>query len=100
MLRGADRRDDLRWLFEKRVERADDAHKVELLTEWAVLEEDAFQAPERSVALYRRVLEVAPDHGGALRLPRAAGGSDSGKRNVTKQKLASARPAAINIGAA
>ncbi|HEY2517610.1 MAG TPA: tetratricopeptide repeat protein [Polyangiaceae bacterium] len=77
MLRGADRRDDLRWLFEKRVERADDAHKVELLTEWAVLEEDAFQAPERSVALYRRVLEVAPDHGGALRalarLLRAAG---------------------------
>ena len=67
LLRGADRRDDLRWLFDLRVERASDAQKIDLLTEWAVLEEDVFQTPERAVAIYRRILEVDPTHGDALR---------------------------------
>ncbi|HLK35203.1 MAG TPA: tetratricopeptide repeat protein, partial [Polyangiaceae bacterium] len=67
ILRAADRRDDLRWLFELRVERANTALKLELLGEWAMLEEEAFGAPERAVALYRRVLQVVPQHGGALR---------------------------------
>ena len=68
MLRGADRRDDLRWLFERRVERAADAaQKVELLSEWAALEEDAFQAPDKAIALYRRIVKEAPTHAAALR---------------------------------
>jgi tetratricopeptide (TPR) repeat protein len=67
ILREADRRDDLRWLFDLRIERANTALKLELLGEWAMLEEEAFGAPERAVALYRRVLEIVPHHGAALR---------------------------------
>src|SRR5208282_262898 len=67
ILREADRRDDLRWLFNLRVERANTAHKLELLGEWAMLEEEAFGAAERAVALYRRLLEIVPQHGAALR---------------------------------
>ena len=67
ILRKSDRRDDLRWLFNLRVERANTAYKLELLSEWAMLEEEAFAAPERAVALYRRLLEIVPQHGAALR---------------------------------
>lgn len=67
ILREADRRDDLRWLFDVRVERANTALKVELLSDWAMLEEEAFGAPERAAELYRRTLQVVPHHGGALR---------------------------------
>ncbi len=68
ILRASDRRDDLRWLFEVRVGRAPDAeHKLALLREWAVLEEETFAAPERAVSLYRRVLELSPDDGITLR---------------------------------
>jgi len=67
ILREADRRDDLRWLFDIRVERANTAHKLDLLAEWAMLEEEAFGAPERAIALYRRMLQVVPHHGAALR---------------------------------
>jgi tetratricopeptide (TPR) repeat protein len=80
LLRDADRQDDLRWLFEERIRREGTAQKVELLTEWAVLEEDAFQAPERAIAIYRRVLDLVPNHGGALRalarLLRTAGDNE------------------------
>jgi tetratricopeptide (TPR) repeat protein len=67
VLREADRRDDLRWLFDLRVERANTALKLDLLSDWAILEEEAFAAPERAVTLYRRMLESVPHHGGALR---------------------------------
>jgi len=67
VLRESDRRDDLRWLFDLRVERANTALKLDLLSDWAILEEDAFGAPERAVTLYRRMLEIVPHHGGALR---------------------------------
>jgi tetratricopeptide (TPR) repeat protein len=67
ILRESDRRDDLRWLFDLRVERANTAHKLELLTDWAILEEEAFGIPERAVTLYRRMLEIVPQHGAALR---------------------------------
>jgi tetratricopeptide (TPR) repeat protein len=77
ILRAADRRDDLRWLFELRVSRANTAHKLEILSEWAVLEEEAFGAPERATAIYRTMLSLVPTHGPALRalarLLRAAG---------------------------
>jgi tetratricopeptide (TPR) repeat protein len=67
LLREADRRDDLRWLLELRVERANTAHRLDLLSEWAMLEEDAFASPDRAVALYRRILQIVPQHGRALR---------------------------------
>jgi len=67
ILRESDRRDDLRWLFDLRVGRSNAAHKVELLGEWAILEEEAFGSPERAVGVYRKLLEVVPQHGTALR---------------------------------
>ncbi len=67
VLREADRRDDLRWLFDLRVERANTALKLDLLGEWALLEEEAFGSPENAVALYRRMLELVSHHGTALR---------------------------------
>ncbi|MGH7270918.1 MAG: tetratricopeptide repeat protein, partial [Polyangiaceae bacterium] len=67
ILRAADRRDDLRWLFDVRVERANTAFRLDLLGEWAMLEEEVFGAPERAVVLYRRMLDVVPHHGPALR---------------------------------
>jgi len=71
ILRTAARHDDLRWLFELRIERADDASAVALLTEWATLEEDAFSSPERAIELYRRALRLDPTHARALTsLPR------------------------------
>jgi tetratricopeptide (TPR) repeat protein len=67
ILREADRHDDLRWLFNLRVERANTALKLDLLAEWAMLEEEAFAAPERAIELYRRMLQIIAHHGGALR---------------------------------
>jgi tetratricopeptide (TPR) repeat protein len=67
ILRESDRREDLRWLFDLRAERANTALKLDLLSDWALLEEEAFSAPERAVALYRRMLAIVPHHGGALR---------------------------------
>ncbi len=67
ILRETDRRDDLRWLFDLRVERANTALKLDLLGEWAMLEEEAFGAPDRAIVLYRRVLQIVPHHGTALR---------------------------------
>ncbi len=80
VLRESDRRDDLRWLFNLRVERANTALKLDLLGEWALLEEEAFGAPENAVRLYRRMLDLVPHHGSALRslarLLRAQGDAD------------------------
>ena len=57
----------LRWLFDLRIERANTALKLELLGELAMLEEEAFAAPERAIATYRRILQIVPHHGAALR---------------------------------
>ncbi|HMR06290.1 MAG TPA: hypothetical protein PKA88_10935, partial [Polyangiaceae bacterium] len=68
LLRKNDRKDDLRWLLDLRVQSADsDEQRVELLSEWAILEEDVYQAPERAIALHRRTLEVAPESAETLR---------------------------------
>ncbi|MGD0674749.1 MAG: tetratricopeptide repeat protein [Polyangiaceae bacterium] len=67
ILRETDRRDDLRWLFEIRVERANTALKIDLLSEWAMLEEEAFASPDQAIALYRRMQQLVPHHGAALR---------------------------------
>lgn len=72
ILRREDRRDDLRWLLDLRVRHApSDDERVRVLTEWASLEEDAFEAQDRAATLYARVLELAPADPVALRsLPR------------------------------
>ncbi|MFO0565830.1 MAG: hypothetical protein U0263_09215, partial [Polyangiaceae bacterium] len=72
LLRANDRRDELRWLLDLRVQNAaSDADRVRILSEWATLEEEVFESQEQAIALYRRVLEVDPGEPGALRaLPR------------------------------
>ncbi|HEY4160017.1 MAG TPA: hypothetical protein VGM29_18020, partial [Polyangiaceae bacterium] len=59
ILRREDRRDDLRWLLELRVKHADHDARVQILGDWAALEEDVFQSPERAIELYRRILELS-----------------------------------------
>jgi len=67
ILRAQDRREDLRWLYELRVQRASTSQRVELLSEWATLEEEALGSPDRAVEIHRRVLEIVPKHGRSLR---------------------------------
>ncbi len=67
LLRAQGRPEGLREFFEQRVARANTAQKVDLLLEWAQLEEDAFVDPAAAAAIYERVLGFFPDHGGALR---------------------------------
>jgi predicted O-linked N-acetylglucosamine transferase (SPINDLY family) len=67
LLRAHDRRDDLRWLFGLRVARANTKHKLELLGEWALLEEEVFAAPDRAAVVFKKMLELVPNHGAALR---------------------------------
>ena len=78
ILRSGDRRDDLRWFFELRIENAAEADvRRRLLSEFAALEEEAFEAPDRAVGLHRRMLELDPGDKNALttlaRLLLAAG---------------------------
>ena len=100
ILRESDRRDDLRWLMDLRVERANTAHKLEILSDWAILEEEAFAAPDRAIALYRRVLQLVPQHGAALRalarLLRAAGDAPGGRRDPRARPRSARRRRAGN----
>jgi golgin subfamily B member 1 len=67
ILRLLDRRDELRALFDLRVRTVEgDAERLAILGEWATLEEEVFEAPERAVALYRRMLELDPGDQTAL----------------------------------
>lgn len=70
-LRQAGRVEDLRWLFETRIANARPAEAVDLLLEWAGLEEEAFNGPQRAIELYRRALEIDPtDERTLTKLPR------------------------------
>ncbi len=77
ILRAKGLQDDLRWLFDVRVGRATPEQQLEILNEWAVLEEESFGAPDRAIAVHRRVLEIVPTYGPSLRalarLLRASG---------------------------
>ena len=72
ILRREDRRDDLRWLLELRVEHAaDDEARIRILSDWATLEEDVFESPDQAIALYRRILEANDSDAASLAtLPR------------------------------
>jgi len=67
LLRAEGRHDDLRWLLRRRVDRAEVKERLALLAEWATLEEDGLQSPDRAVALYREILVSDPQSSGALR---------------------------------
>lgn len=91
LLRAApERREDLRWLFRLRVKRAGGLDKVPLLAEWALLEEEAFGAPEDAVALHREVLEIDPSHVGSLRalarLLLAAGNAEEAATIIQRER--------------
>ncbi|WP_146653024.1 tetratricopeptide repeat protein [Labilithrix luteola] len=62
-----ERRDDLRWLFRLRADRTDEQSRIAILSEWAMLEEEAFASPEGAVSLYREILSVEPTQMRALR---------------------------------
>jgi len=89
ILRREDRRDDLRWLLELRVEHAaDDDARARILSDWATLEEDVFEAPERAIAIYRRILQVHDSDQAALgTLPRLllAQGNAAGAVEIIEQ---------------
>lgn len=72
LLRQHDRRDELRWLLDMRVQNAaSDAERVQILSDWATLEEDVFEAQDKAIELYRRVAEIDPGEANAMRaLPR------------------------------
>lgn len=68
LLREARRSDDLRALYELRLERAEsNSAQVSLLFEWAQLEEEAFGEAVRALEIYKKALALAPEHRGALR---------------------------------
>ncbi len=64
-------------MFDVRVGRATPEQQLEIFNEWAVLEEESFGAPDRAIAVHRRVLEIVPTYGPSLRalarLLRASG---------------------------
>lgn len=62
-----ERRDDLRWLFRLRVNRAEGRAAVPLLAEWALLEEEAFSETSRAIETYKELLGIDPEHVAALR---------------------------------
>jgi tetratricopeptide (TPR) repeat protein len=91
ILRRHDRRDDLRWLLELRVTSAgSDDERLSLLSEWATLEETVFDAPDRAIALYRRMLELSGSDERALSpLPRlllAAGDAEGAARIIAQHR--------------
>lgn len=78
---GDARHADLRWLWNFRVERADEADRAQLLFRWAETEEGTLGDDDRALVLYRRVVELDPEHPEALagvsRLALATGDVES-----------------------
>lgn len=91
LLRQARRADDLRALYELRLERAQTREdRVHLLVEWAQLEEDVFTDNTRALALHRRALELQPDDRAALRavarLELGAGNADAAAKAIEQER--------------
>jgi tetratricopeptide (TPR) repeat protein len=57
LLRAEGRKDDLRWLFARRVDVASDDAKLALYVAWATLEETTFDDVEAARALYEKAAE-------------------------------------------
>ena len=92
LLRAApDRRDDLRWLFRLRVNRAPGSEaRIAMLSEWALLEEEAFGAPDQAITLYREILGLDDRHVSALRalgrLLLAAGDAEAAAKVLQQER--------------
>ncbi|MFP6684480.1 MAG: tetratricopeptide repeat protein, partial [Polyangiaceae bacterium] len=66
LLRSADRREDLRWLFGLKVERLAGEDRFDALEEWAIVEEECFGEAERATELLQRIVDVEPGRVSAL----------------------------------
>lgn len=91
ILRENRRGDDLRALYELRLERSQQRdERVALLVEWAQLEEDVFGDSPRALGLHRRALELAPEDRAALRsvarLELASGNADAAVTVLEKER--------------
>jgi tetratricopeptide (TPR) repeat protein len=67
LLRANEKKDDLRWLFQLRADQVEGEARAEILEEWATLEEEVFNDQAQAIALLRKVVEVTPARGNALR---------------------------------
>lgn len=67
ILRSSGRRDDLRWLFQLRADQVGGDARAEIFEEWATLEEEVFADPGQAIALLRKVIELSPRRGEAMR---------------------------------
>ncbi|MDB4944088.1 MAG: domain protein putative component of TonB system [Labilithrix sp.] len=88
---GAERHEDLRWLFRLRVRRAPSPDaQIALLTEWALLEEEALSSPAAAIALYREILDLDAQHVAALRalarLLLASGDAEGAARALEQER--------------
>lgn len=92
LLRAApDRKDDLRWLFRLRAGRAPSKEeRIATLSEWALLEEEAFGAPEKAVEVYREIRGLDESNTSALRalsrLLLASGSADEAAKVLLVQR--------------
>jgi tetratricopeptide (TPR) repeat protein len=90
LLRSADRREDLRWLFGLKVDRLAGDERLDALEEWATVEEECFAEPERATELLRRVVEAEPGRVSSLsalsRLLIAAGQHAEAIRSLKAQR--------------
>lgn len=66
LLRVTGDRENLRWLMDLRISHSEHDVQLLLLHEWARIEEETFEAPERASALYGRILELEPTDREAL----------------------------------
>ncbi|MFO0763004.1 MAG: tetratricopeptide repeat protein [Byssovorax sp.] len=66
LLRETGRKDDLRWLLKLRAEQVEGEARAAVYEEWATLEEEVFNEPQKAIALLHQVVEIAP-RGEALR---------------------------------
>lgn len=67
LLRAGARQADLRWLFELRAGQVEGEARAEIFEEWATLEEEVFGDPQKAIELLRKVIELVPGRGEALR---------------------------------
>ncbi|MSP25742.1 MAG: tetratricopeptide repeat protein, partial [Myxococcales bacterium] len=66
VLRSSDRRDDLRWLFELQAASLEGEARLEVLEDWATLEEEVFGEEDRAIELYERIVSAGPSRTTAL----------------------------------
>jgi tetratricopeptide (TPR) repeat protein len=90
LLRANGKKDDLRWLFQLRADQVAGEARAEIFEEWAGLEEEVFGDRAASIELLRKVVDLAPRRGGALkslsRLLAAAGDHASAAEIVARHR--------------